>query len=55
MLRNLTFIKPFAGSEVNAKALKYKEEQKELETEKYRPEKEVYTDFKKILDRYRQV
>ena len=47
------FIKPFAGSEVNAKALEVQgRTEKELETEKYRPEKEVYTDFKKILDRY---
>lgn len=47
------FIKPFAGSEVNAKALEVQgRTEKELETEKYRPEKEVYTNFKKILDRY---
>lgn len=47
------FIKPFPESEINAKALEIQgRTEKELETEKYRPEKEVYTDFKKILDRY---
>ena len=47
------FIKPFPGSEVSEEALRVQGRTKEeLETEKYKSEKEIYMEIKMLLDKY---